>query len=253
MINHAMFQRNGRCGYVLKPLALRSQDKSFLSKQTRHYLDITVCIDFLCLRALIYMGVRFQVISAQQLPLLKDANGREIVDKSTLNPYVEVSVHLPDWGLYASPPASTSSSALHVSNRTSTVRNNGFNPVWEETISLPFHVLGDMRELVFVRFAVREEGDDEDEALAVHCVSLACLREGVYLGCVHADKEVDPTQGFATCHCMMHMCRSISSRRSLCRSGSVMARADLIPQPHCTHFLTTIAYRCAFYLTSIHA
>jgi len=118
------------------------------------------------------------VISAQQLPLLKDANGREIVDKPALNPYVEVSVHLPDWGLYSSPPASTTS-ALQVSNRTSTVKNNGFNPVWEETISLPFLVLGDMRELVFVRFAVREDRDDENEALAVHCVSLACLREGV--------------------------------------------------------------------------
>ena len=45
MINHAMFQRNGRSGYVLKPLALRSQDKSLLSKQTRHYLDITVRIN----------------------------------------------------------------------------------------------------------------------------------------------------------------------------------------------------------------
>ena len=47
MINHAMFQRNGRSGYVLKPLALRSQDKSLLNKKTRHYLDITVCIDYL--------------------------------------------------------------------------------------------------------------------------------------------------------------------------------------------------------------
>lgn len=122
-----------------------------------------------------------QVISAQQLPLPKDANGREIVDRPALNPYVEVSVHLPDWGLYSAPPVSTS--ALQVSNRTSTVRNNGFNPVWDETLSLPFHVLGDMRELVFVRFAVREDGEDEREALAVHCVSLACLREGV-LFCV---------------------------------------------------------------------
>jgi len=59
------------------------------------------------------------------------------------------------------------------------VKNNGFNPIWEEMLSLPFHVLGDMRELVFVRFAVREDGDDDNEALAVHCVSLACLREGM--------------------------------------------------------------------------
>lgn len=48
-------------------------------------------------------------------------------------------------------------------------------------LSLPFHVSGDMRELVFVRFAVREDGDDDNEALAVHCVSLACLREGMYM------------------------------------------------------------------------
>jgi phosphatidylinositol phospholipase C, delta len=120
-----------------------------------------------------------QVISAQQLPLPKDANGREIIDKSTLSPYVEVSVHFPDWGLYSSPPANSGSSALQVSCRTVTVKNNGFNPVWEESLSLPFEVLGDMRELVFVRFAVREDGDDEKEALAVHCVSLACLRQGM--------------------------------------------------------------------------
>ena len=136
------------------------------------------------------------MISAQQLPLPKDAHGREIIDKSALNPYVEVSVHFPDWGLYSSPPASTS--ALQVSNRTTTIRNNGFNPVWEETLGLPFEVLGDMRELVFVRFAVREDGDDEREALAVHCVSLACLREGMFYDAsltavLLCGSKVDPT------------------------------------------------------------
>ncbi len=44
MINHAMFQRNGRAGYVLKPLALRINDKQLLSKRTKHFLNITVCI-----------------------------------------------------------------------------------------------------------------------------------------------------------------------------------------------------------------
>lgn len=53
MINHAMFQRNGRSGYVLKPLALRSPDKSLLNKQTRHHLDITVCVNYPCPRTLI--------------------------------------------------------------------------------------------------------------------------------------------------------------------------------------------------------
>lgn len=43
MINHAMFQRNGRVGYVLKPLALRTKEKDLLTKKTTHTLDITVC------------------------------------------------------------------------------------------------------------------------------------------------------------------------------------------------------------------
>jgi len=43
MINHAMFQRNGRAGYVLKPLALRIPDKELLSRRTQHSLDITAC------------------------------------------------------------------------------------------------------------------------------------------------------------------------------------------------------------------
>ena len=118
------------------------------------------------------------MISGQQLPLPKDAHGREIIDKSALDPYVEVSLHLPDWGLYSSPP--TTASRTQLSCRTGGVKNNGFNPVWEETLSLPFEVVGDMRELVFLRFAVRQDGDDEREPLAVHCVSLACLREGTY-------------------------------------------------------------------------
>jgi hypothetical protein len=44
MINHAMFQRNGRVGYVLKPLALRSSDKTLLARRTEYYLDVTVHI-----------------------------------------------------------------------------------------------------------------------------------------------------------------------------------------------------------------
>ena len=44
MINHAMFQRNGRAGYVLKPLALRSNDKTLLAKHTSHTFDVTVRI-----------------------------------------------------------------------------------------------------------------------------------------------------------------------------------------------------------------
>ena len=46
--------------------------------------------------------------------------------------------------------------------KTGVVKNNGFNPVWEQQICLPYDLVGDMKDLVFVRFSVRQE-DKEDE------------------------------------------------------------------------------------------
>ncbi|EIN14625.1 PLC-like phosphodiesterase [Punctularia strigosozonata HHB-11173 SS5] len=177
MINHSMFQRNGRCGYVLKPRALREPSKDLLSRRTQHYLDISI-------------------ISAQQLPRPKDANGREIVSKSMVDPLVEVSIHVPDWthspfvpttDTKYSPPntpmsaaaAATATTARTVSYKTGRVKNNGFNPVWEESFSLPFDCVGNMKELVFVKFAVKDDDDRENtESLALYCASLGCLNQG---------------------------------------------------------------------------
>ncbi|KAI0922841.1 hypothetical protein AcV5_009715 [Taiwanofungus camphoratus] len=199
MINHAMFQRNGRAGYVLKPLALRTTDKHLLTKRTNHRLDVTI-------------------ISAQQLPRPKDSLGREIFDKSSLDPFVTVSLHVPDWthapyhlhvpgtsrsrshsptrprsrshsqlqahqnalssSLPGGGPQVSATSARTVTCRTGVVKNNGFNPVWEQHLSLRFDLVGDMRDLVFVRFAVRQEGGMEDNPLAVYCASLGSLNMG---------------------------------------------------------------------------
>lgn len=52
MINHAMFQRNMRLGYVLKPKALRAADKAQLTERREHFFDITVrWLLFLCVAA----------------------------------------------------------------------------------------------------------------------------------------------------------------------------------------------------------
>ncbi|PBK93995.1 1-phosphatidylinositol-4,5-bisphosphate phosphodiesterase 1 [Armillaria gallica] len=151
MINQAMFQRNGRSGYVLKPIALRTQNKDMLMKRTRHRLEVTI-------------------ISAQQLPRPKDASGREVIEKGSVDPYVEVSVHVPDWTVLSpeqrKPP------------RTNMVKNNGFNPVWEEKLSIPFECVGEMKELVFIRFAVKQGGQEDGEPLAVFCASLGSLQLG---------------------------------------------------------------------------
>ncbi len=173
-----MFQRNGRSGYVLKPAALRSGEgkKALLGRRTRHWLDLTV-------------------ISGQQLPRLKDSSGREMVDRPVLHPYVEVTVHVPDWtysgeeggggggggGASAGEEieGGATTIARSVTYRTSAVKNNGFNPVWEEQIRIPFECVGDMWDLVFVRFVVRQEdGKDDEDPLAVYCVSLGSLGQG---------------------------------------------------------------------------
>ncbi|KIJ69675.1 hypothetical protein HYDPIDRAFT_171707 [Hydnomerulius pinastri MD-312] len=171
MINHAMFQRNGRAGYVLKPSALRKSgdprksDKEQVSCRTQHYLDVTI-------------------ISAQQLPRPKDAMGHEIMDKHVVDPYVEVSIHTPDWGHSSSsstPSSSSSSVASHsrvVTARTSSVKNNGFNPMWQETLRLSFECVANMLDLVFVRFTVQRDGDHEGEPIAVYCISLGSLAMG---------------------------------------------------------------------------
>lgn len=194
MINHAMFQRNGSCGYLLKPLPLRMPHKELLSKQTQHSLDVNI-------------------ISAQHLPAPKDAAGREISEKFAVNPYVEVTIHIPDWpasystltppnsiasglasansaslaigtGLvsptYSSFPSNTRPTGRNVSYCTKVVKNNGFNPVWEEKLRIPFTCVGDMKDLVFVRFAVRQGEREDMEPLAQFCASLGCLQHGLF-------------------------------------------------------------------------
>jgi phosphatidylinositol phospholipase C delta len=127
------------------------------------------------------------------------------VTKSTIDPYIEVSIHVPDWthspflpppaalgststsATTYSPPANPTSSAGNppstgraLSYRTGVVKNNGFNPVWQENACLPFDCVGDMKDLIFVRFAVRTEGGDEDQPLAVYCSNLGSLQSGEF-------------------------------------------------------------------------
>jgi phosphatidylinositol phospholipase C, delta len=64
--------------------------------------------------------------------------------------------------------------------KTFVVKNNGFNPVWEQSLSVPFDCVGGMLDLVFVRFIVRQEDKDDEEPLAVYCTSLASLNQGEF-------------------------------------------------------------------------
>ncbi|KAF5345075.1 hypothetical protein D9756_011158 [Leucocoprinus leucothites] len=219
VINHAMFQRNARCGYVLKPPPLRHLSKPEHNpekwRKQRHQLNITI-------------------ISAQQLPRVKvkDGSGHEVMsmekdskdrekddEGKTVDPYVEVSLHVPEWtycvspslpsSTHPSPPTSssasmpepplrftTSSSKTHTA-RTRTIKNNGFNPIWNDTLQLSFDAPTQpgMLDLIFLRLLVKQESGGVGiggisggmsglvdggnmETLAVCCVSLGEVREG---------------------------------------------------------------------------
>ena len=71
-------------------------------------------------------------------------------------------------------PSPTSSKPITL--RTKVVKDNGFNPVWNEKLTFPFDCVGEMKDLVFVRFAVMNEG--EADPLAVYCISLGSCNEG---------------------------------------------------------------------------
>ncbi|KAN0065760.1 hypothetical protein ACQY0O_000890 [Thecaphora frezii] len=82
-LNQAMFARNGRCGYVLKPPALRIKEQSKSSTQRLRF-----CVDL-------------RIISAQQLPRKgKDAGkDKDSDDREPIDPLVSVSLITPDsWG-----------------------------------------------------------------------------------------------------------------------------------------------------------
>ncbi|KZO94741.1 PLC-like phosphodiesterase [Calocera viscosa TUFC12733] len=167
MINSAMFNRNGRCGYVLKPTALRVKDKALLAKREKLFFEVTI-------------------ISAQQLPRHGDETrlGKH-EGKSVMEPFVEVSVHAPDWPTnlietsFSRPPSNGPGTGKTQTARTAVVHDNGFNPVWETRLSFTVECVGGMRDVVFIAFAVRELADSDDNApLAVYVTSLANLQPG---------------------------------------------------------------------------
>ena len=78
------------------------------------------------------------------------------------------------------PRTSWSTSARTLTYKTGVVKNNGFNPVWQEELHLSFECVGDMLDLVFVKVAVKHEGQDSTEPLAIYCSSLGSLQMGQF-------------------------------------------------------------------------
>lgn len=111
-----------------------------------------------------------------------------------MDPFVEVSLHVPEWttspflpettkaaGVTYSPSSSATANAVSSARtlcvRTAVVKNNGFNPAWRASFSLPFDCVGDMKELIFIEFAVRHQNSS---LLGMYCMPLTCMGQGSF-------------------------------------------------------------------------
>ncbi|NP_001090146.1 1-phosphatidylinositol 4,5-bisphosphate phosphodiesterase delta-4 isoform X1 [Xenopus laevis] len=120
-LNDGLFRQNARCGYVLKPSFMRHVETTFNPDQpqgTEGYSPVNLSI---------------LVISAQQLPKVENSKEGSIVD-----PLVRVEI-------FGVPIDQTK-------QETKYIENNGFNPMWYETLHFKIHV----PELALVRFVVED-------------------------------------------------------------------------------------------------
>ncbi|XP_031749440.1 1-phosphatidylinositol 4,5-bisphosphate phosphodiesterase delta-4 isoform X2 [Xenopus tropicalis] len=120
-LNDGLFRQNARCGYVLKPSFMRHVETTFNPDQpqsTEGYSPVNLSI---------------LVISAQQLPKVENSKEGSIVD-----PFVRVEI-------FGVPIDQTK-------QETKYIENNGFNPMWYETLHFKIHV----PELALVRFVVED-------------------------------------------------------------------------------------------------
>lgn len=119
-LNDGLFGQNGSCGYVLKPDFMRDGNTQFSpekSAERQGYKPLRLSI---------------QVISGQQLPKVNQKEG------SIVDPLVRVEI-------FGVPQDQAKEETSHINN-------NGFNPVWNETLNFVIHT----PELALVRFEVED-------------------------------------------------------------------------------------------------
>lgn len=146
-INEALFEGPNKSGYYLKPKNLRTP----LLKQTmRNELETF---------AILETKVNFQItiISAHQLPKPKHKEG------VALNPFVKFEI----FGAHFVKFTENISTTI-------TVTDNGFNPLWNQTIS--GHMIAS--ELVFIKFSLNGTINDEIEPVGSFICRFDNLKKG---------------------------------------------------------------------------
>ncbi|XP_032880827.1 1-phosphatidylinositol 4,5-bisphosphate phosphodiesterase delta-4 [Amblyraja radiata] len=143
-LNDGRFSPNGHCGYLLKPVFMRSPSGTFhpdRPQTSTAYRPLNLTI---------------QVISGQQLPKVTNSKPGWIVD-----PLVRVEIH----------GVAMDNAKLE----TKYIDNNGFNPVWGETLRFTVHV----PDLALVRFLVEDyDLASKNDFVGQFTLPLTSMKEG---------------------------------------------------------------------------
>ncbi|OQV17417.1 1-phosphatidylinositol 4,5-bisphosphate phosphodiesterase delta-4 [Hypsibius exemplaris] len=140
-IYKAMFKDNGGCGYLLKPSYMREHDIDELDKHDENRQPVSM---------------RITVISAQQLPKPEGIDDEDISD-----PYVTVQIF--------------GSSRDCNKQATTYVRNNGFNPVWNQALVFLIYE----PEIAVLRFEIKDyDRRSTDETIGHYSIPVNCLQLG---------------------------------------------------------------------------
>ncbi|XP_049919206.1 1-phosphatidylinositol 4,5-bisphosphate phosphodiesterase delta-4 isoform X2 [Epinephelus moara] len=142
-LNDGLFSQNGSCGYVLKPGFMREAEKRFdpeTPQKRDGYQPVVLTI---------------QVISGQQLPKVN------IKEDSIVDPLVRVEIH----GVPSD----------QAKQETRYIENNGFNPVWYDTLRFTIH----SPELAMVRFVVEDyDKTSKNDFVGQYTLPLSCIQQG---------------------------------------------------------------------------
>ncbi|GAA6219726.1 1-phosphatidylinositol 4,5-bisphosphate phosphodiesterase delta-4 [Lates japonicus] len=142
-LNDGLFRQNNCCGYVLKPDFLRDGDTQFSPDKPegrQGYRPLHLSI---------------QVISGQQLPKVNQKEG------SIVDPLVRVEI-------YGVPQDQAKEETSHINN-------NGFNPVWNETLNFIIHT----PELALVRFVVEDyDKASRNDFIGQFTLPFMCIQAG---------------------------------------------------------------------------
>ncbi|KAG8187711.1 hypothetical protein JTE90_000177 [Oedothorax gibbosus] len=139
-MNEAKFGQNGKCGYVLKP--------KYLIDEIAYDPKESPNPDY-------HLHVIIKIISAQFLPKPNRAVDGEVVD-----PYISVKV--------------IGHSLDQQKSRTKFISNNGFNPMWNETLKFKLHA---PEEAIF-NFRVKDENLTSNELIGQFALPCTSMNEG---------------------------------------------------------------------------